>query len=1188
MKVSDPFSAPGRCAERMRAANWDASSLGPPSQWSASLKTIVQMMLRSKFAMWMAWGPDLTFFCNDAYAPTLGIKQDWAIGARSDEVWKEIWPDIGPRIQSVFDKNEATWDEALLLFLQRSGYPEETYHTFSYSPLTDDDGAVRGMLCVVTEETDRVIAERRVKTLGELAACTASARTTHEACVLAAKALENNRQDFPYAIIRLLDEDFTHAEFICGVGLSHGHPMVDDVLQVRDHPRLKQALTRKATILVDLAERESELLPHEPWDVPVRQAVISPMLSKTDAGLSGYFSAGVNPHRKFDDAYRAFIDLVVGQIAAAIANANAYEEERRRVEALAEIDRAKTAFFSNISHEFRTPLTLMLGPLEDQLRAGPNEHLAVVHRNSLRLLRLVNTLLDFSRSEAGRMRATFAPTDLAEFTSDLASIFHSAFEQAGVTLSVDTPPLPYSVEVDRSMWEKIVLNLVSNAFKFTQKGAVSVSLRESGQDIELTVSDTGVGIPADQIAHVFDRFHRIEGQPGRTHEGSGIGLALVRDLVNLHDGTVSVVSVEGQGSVFTVRIPARRATAGATADNHSRADGSVAGRAFVEEALRWLPTAGARLNETPVSAQRAGRIVLADDNADMRNYVAGLLSKAGYEVLPASDGVEAMALIANNQPDLVLSDVMMPRLDGIGLTKALRAKPETAHLPIVLLSARVGEEAEAEGLAGGADDYVTKPFVSRELIARVDAAITRSAERSRLLRDARAATAQLELVANALPGLVAYVDANQRFRFNNKAFEDWFNHRREDITGRTMLETVGDDAYALIRPRIEAALSGKSVVFEATIPYKDAGLRHVEATYLPDFETDGSVRGVFVFVYDLTERQKKDSAVIESEARFRSMADNAPVMVWVTDADGLCTYLSKRWYEFTGQTEEEALGMGWLDATHPDDKAACEATFLAANARRDSFSLEYRLRRADGEYRWCLDAASPRFGGTGEFLGYIGSVIDISERKHSEDRRLLLINELNHRVKNTLAVVQALALQGLRASPDNPSEFKDMFVRRLTALANAHDLLTQAEWSGADLKDVAQQALSLFSGGDRFAAQGPSVQLSPRAAVPFSMALHELATNASKYGALSGDAGCVDLEWRLDRSNGSPVLDLTWTERGGPLVTTPKRRGFGSRLIEQGLKHELEGEVQLDFEPSGLRCRVRIPLSELTAERVHQ
>ena len=451
---------------------------------------------------------------------------------------------------------------------------------------------------------------------------------------------------------------------------------------------------------------------------------------------AGFIITAINPFRRYAPAYAGFVDLLAGQIAASLDNARAYEEERRRAEALAEIDRAKTVFFSNVSHEFRTPLTLMLGPMEDLLgRANCLEpvvrgQLKIVHRNSLRLLKLVNSLLDFSRIESGRASANFQPVDLAALTRDLASNFRSACEKAGLSLVIDCPPLPGEAYVDRDMWEKIVLNLLSNAFKFTFEGEIRVALQADGQEARLTVTDTGTGIAKSEIPRLFERFHRIQGARGRSHEGSGIGLALVQELVKMHGGHIAVESEEGKGTAFVISIPLENASA--PTDAPAAALLTARTTAFVEEALRWLPgisdrqefASDADLSDMPpaLTNARRARILLADDNADMRAYVARLLS-VRHEVEAAADGHAALEAALERRPDLILTDIMMPRLDGFGLIKAIRAKESLRDLPVIVLSARAGEEASIEGLSAGADDYLVKPFSARELIARVEAAL---------------------------------------------------------------------------------------------------------------------------------------------------------------------------------------------------------------------------------------------------------------------------------------------------------------------------------------------------------------------------------------------------------------------------------------------------------------------------------
>jgi signal transduction histidine kinase len=752
-------TAGGEMAALIAAADWTQTVLGPRDAWSQSLKTILRILVTSRYAMWMGWGRDLTFFYNDAYAPTLGVKHSKALGQPASQVWAEIWKDVGPRAESVMRTGVATWDEGLLLFLERSGYREETYHTFSYSPLPDDDGSVAGMLCVVTEETQRVIGERRLDTLRDLGSALGAVRSEPEVMGAIARSLARNDKDLPFILIYLEDADTGQLTLVAETGGMAGAVAPEMVARPDDLPFPAAAvLSGSEKCLIHDVSDLSELA-QGAWDQPPRQAVIVPIAQQQgQARPAGIFITGVNPYRSYDEAYAGFIELVAAQIASGLGAARAYEAERLRAEALAEIDQAKTAFFSNVSHEFRTPLTLMLGPLEEEIAAlattAPDtvERLSMVHRNGLRLLRLVNTLLDFSRIEAGRVRARYQPTELSAYTEELASNFRSACDRAGLRLETNCLRLEQPVYVDAEMWERIVLNLVSNAFKYTLAGGITVGLQAAadGQTAVLTVRDTGIGIPEAELPHIFDRFHRIEGQRGRTLEGTGIGLALVSELVRLHGGTIAVDSRVDSGTTVAVRIPfgvAHLPPDRVTETAERSTPEGTAAATFVEEALRWLFEDGAAQHADVLEssnllvslgadsvADQPGRrrILLADDNADMRDYVVRLL-RPGYEVEAVGDGQAALRAAMANPPDLILSDVMMPRMDGFGLLAGIRADRKLRDLPVVLLSARAGEEARVEGLDGGADDYLVKPFSARELLARVRSNL----ELARLRQEAR-------------------------------------------------------------------------------------------------------------------------------------------------------------------------------------------------------------------------------------------------------------------------------------------------------------------------------------------------------------------------------------------------------------------------------------------------------------------
>ncbi|MGN6488205.1 MAG: ATP-binding protein [Devosia sp.] len=736
----------GEMGELIRQYDWATNPLGPPEAWPQSLKTAVRIMLTSRQPIWIGWGKELIYLYNDPYKSIIGGKHPWALGKPTKEVWREIWTDIEPMLTTAMGGVEGTYVEEQLLIMERHGYAEETYYPFSYSPIPDDDAKPGGIICANTDDTQRVIGERQLKLLRELAARTADARSWEETCRRSLAALDTNRHDLTFALLYVVAPGENEARLAASSGIAVDNGAAPAVLPVESPSPwpLSEVLNKHEPAIVEgIDGLLGKSAPAGEWDRPTSKAVLLPIVPSGEAGRSGVLIVGLNPYRQFDEDYRGFLKLAAGQIAAAVANADAYEEERRRAQALAELDRAKTAFFSNVSHEFRTPLTLMLGPLEELLSgdAPPEEmrrQAGLAHRNGTRLLRLVNSLLDFSRIEAGRVSATYQPTDLAAYTAEIASSFRSTIERAGMALSLRCEPMSEPVYVDREMWEKVVLNLLSNAFKFTLEGEIQLSVGRSrdGRVAVVKVSDTGVGIPDTEMPKLFERFHRIEGARGRSYEGSGIGLALVQELVKLHGGHIGAESQAGVGTTFTVSLPFGREhlPAERVLDHAAAPPEVMRAHEFVDEALRWLPEAGPQLEAAgelstaglgAIAAQgpdrqgRGKRVLLADDNADMRSYVSRLLQGQGYVIDVALDGEVALELARGTKPDLILTDVMMPRLDGFGLLKAVRGDPNLAELPVLMLSARAGEEAKVGGLEAGADDYLVKPFAARELLARV-------------------------------------------------------------------------------------------------------------------------------------------------------------------------------------------------------------------------------------------------------------------------------------------------------------------------------------------------------------------------------------------------------------------------------------------------------------------------------------
>ncbi|WP_296950172.1 ATP-binding protein [uncultured Massilia sp.] len=866
-------------AALIRAKDWSATPFGPIDAWSPALRSAVSICLGSRFPMVLYWGATRALIYNDAWAPVPGRKHPWALGRPGIEVWAEIWDIIGPMFDHVMDTGEATWSADQLLPLNRYGYVEECYFYYSYSPVRGEDGTVEGIFTAVTETTDRVLAERRERLLRQVSENTSNVRDARDACAVAVATLAAMPEEAPFAQAWLFDAA-SGTLALAGQGGDAGAALAPPQAALEGGPwPFAAALRSGAPVPVSgLARGPGGPRPGTPWPEPVDQALVVPILSARRDAPYGFLVAGLSPRRRLNRDYATLFERAAAHIATALVNVEAYAVEKRRAEKLAEIDRAKTVFFSNASHELRTPLTLMLGPLAELLETADDdmrERLRLVERNGQRLLRLVNSLLDFSRIEAGRDDARFVPTDLAALCADLASNFRSACAQAGLGLDVDCPPLPEPVWVDRAMWEKIVLNLLSNAFKFTLAGRIGVAVRARDGAAEVAVTDTGVGIAQDELARVFDRFHRIEGQRGRSVEGTGIGLSLVRELVQLHGGTIAVRSAVDRGTVFTVRIPFGHAHLPDQKVHAAPAAPAPAhAAAWIEEALGWVGQDDAVAHGALAPMAAGASILLADDNADMRAYVTRILADAGYRVRAVGNGAAALAAVrAGPLPDLVLSDVMMPELDGFALLQALRADPATRAVVVILLSARAGEEARVEGLDAGADDYMVKPFSARELRARVDGAIALARQRRAALAREQALQGEIEaergraalresqahvasLFEQDAAG-VAEADMDWRLVRVNDRYCRIVGHARAALLGRSLLDFVhADDAHDM-RARL-ARLDADGAPFTVENRYcRDDGAAAWASTAVAPVRVDAGAapRSVVAVVLDIGDRK---------------------------------------------------------------------------------------------------------------------------------------------------------------------------------------------------------------------------------------------------------------------------------------------------------------------------------------------
>jgi len=896
----DFLSGGGEMGRLIREYDWSAHPLGRPSDWPQSLKTAVSLILNSQHPMWIGWGSEISFLYNDAYLHVLGLaKHPRALGRPAAEVWSEIWDVCGPLADKVFREGEASFVDDVQLFMDRGDHLEETYYSFSYSPIRDESGGVGGLFCPSTDTTAKILSARRLRTLSELASGIRVGAKTETACATIAAELSKNPDDIPFALLYVMNADGTQAILTEAVRLgaedSRLAPRTVDLN--RDNTSTVWPLS--AVLAAGTSRRVSvegyEALPLGPANQRISEAIILPVASRGEDKHLGLLIAGMNPTRRSDEAYQTFFELVATQVGTTIQNARVVEEEKKRAEMLEQIDRAKTAFFSNVSHEFRTPLTLMIGPLEDALAKESllpeeREGLDLAHRNSRRLLKLVNSLLDFSRIEADRAQAVYQPTDVAAFTAELASNFRSASERAGLKLILNCPALPEPLYIDRDMWEKIVLNLLSNAFKFTFEGEIEVSLRQVEKQVELAVRDTGVGVPGEELPRLFERFHRIPGQQSRSFEGSGIGLALVQELVKLHGGTISVESAVGRGTTFAIRIPQGKAHLPKERIDASGPVGSTptAATAYVEEALHWLP----RDSQSKGDARRGrdiqsvtpsfegARILLADDNSDMRNYVSRLLAEV-CDVDVVSDGQEALEAARLRRPDLILSDVMMPRMDGFGLLQALRADAKLRDIPFIMLSARAGEESRVEGLGAGADDYLFKPFSARELTARVASVLELSRTRRALITAARDSEHRIRAMFQQAPSFTCILHGPEhKFEFTNDSYRRLVGADR-DLIGKTVREAIpevaGQGYFELLDEVYRTGESFKGFETPLQLQRTPGGPMVdvlIDFIFQPITDALGEVCGIFVEGFEVTERYQAQAALRLSEARYRTLFDS--------------------------------------------------------------------------------------------------------------------------------------------------------------------------------------------------------------------------------------------------------------------------------------------------------------------------
>ncbi|MEO6039554.1 MAG: PAS domain-containing protein, partial [Saprospiraceae bacterium] len=879
-------------------------------------------------------------------------KHEWALGQPTAVVWAEIWDFCGPLSDKVYQRGESSFVNDSHFFMKRGDLLEEVYYSFSYSPIYDETGTVGGLFCPNIETTTKMLNERRLHTLSELAAKALIEKTTQAACASAFTILARNREDIPFALLYLLDGEGRHATL----------------------------------------EQASGLLPGE--------TTLSPAIINLSDGL---------------------------------ADASPW------------------------------PLSAVLQNTRSQ----------VVPVDSIAGLPL--GLADLRLAEA----ATY---------------------------------------VDHEMWEKIVLNLLSNAFKYTLAGSVRVRLFTENDQAVLTVQDTGVGIPAPELPRMFERFHRVQNAVGRSFEGTGIGLSLVSELVKIHGGSITVDSQEKEGSTFTVRIPLGKAHLPAEQVDEQEYDfNPTMTAAFLEESITFIEEPTTEPDDTDPAATT---ILVVDDNADMRTHITTLLQRH-YSVITARNGAEALEKIGRQVPILVLSDIMMPVMDGLELLKAIKENPRTAQIPVVLLSTRAGEESRIEGFEIGADDYLIKPFSAKELLARLRSQIRLVRSRAHVEQQLRNLFIQAPVavcifrgpkhvveVANkqmldlmgrtsreimdrpvfeAIPdmpgqgfealldqvyqrgerflslempltlirhgvteqiyikfvceplreedgrisGIMAVADeitvlvkarqlAQRVADSRSYAYEqirnlflqaptaiqilrgpdfivELANNRLLELWGKTETEVLNRPLFDII-PEVRAQgfdkllervyQTGQRFVAEE-IPLnfmRDGQLinSYAKLVYEPLRDADGHIYGIMVVGDDITPQVLARQNIEESETRFRTLAETLPQLVWITDQSGAQEYASSRWEEYTGIKPSGTAT--WQQMVHPDDMPAIAAVWDASIRNGKPYKVEVRLKNKQGDYCWHFVQAEPIRGIEGQIVKWIGAFTNIHDQKTSNEK----------------------------------------------------------------------------------------------------------------------------------------------------------------------------------------------------------
>lgn len=944
--------------------DWSATALGVPAGWPPALRAAAGLCLASQFPLAVVWGPEFIYVYNEAAASLFGSKHPWALGQRVVDVWPEAIDTVGPLLESVYGSGQALRCDDQPLMLAPDGSLQEVYLTFSYSPVLGAGGAVEGVLVAFMDTSARILEERRQRTMTELASAVAHGRASEDLLVRVREVLDGNPRDLPFTILLEVGAGGRLVPRFC-TGLHAGELPAGAVDALM--PLLAGCLYRPQACVLDAAPLTGLVGACGPWPEPPREMLAMPFRRGGQDAVAGLLLAGVNPRRPLDPGYRAFFDQLSGHVAHAVAVAESDAAGRARAAAMAELERSRSHFFANASHELRTPLTMLLGPLGALLEDGGaglpaevREPVEMAYRNARRLHKLVNALMDFAHIEAGSLPLLLAPVDPGEATAEVAALFRGPMEAAGLRLALRSALPPGELLLDREAWEKIVFNLLSNAFKFTHEGAVEVHLGRADGWLELVVADTGIGIGAEEIEWVFDRFYRSRGAAGRGGDGSGVGLALVRELARMLGGETGVESRQGAGSRFVVRVPWREA-----GQHPEAAAAGAPWRVQFQDELGRHSLPGS--SGTAALPAPATRVAVLEQDEDLVRYIVRLL-RGSCAVTPVRGGDGALAAIRAINPDLVLFDTMLPGC--LALLRRIRSDPVLRALPVLALSARSGEDARLEALAAGADECLAKPFTGRELITRVGAHV-------QMARVRRAASEQETLLRREIAGLrhdlatvldgtrdtVVSLDRELRVMALNDA--------AAAAAGQPKSLLVGAHASALVP---ELAGSELERVLREAIGGRDTGaVEHYDrhAQRWQEIRCYSAPHGALLFGTDVTGRKLAEQAWHQAHADLErrvdertealhranglltAVFDRAPGGIALTDPRGCIFRANAAYAALVGLGAAALDGRMMEEWIEPGDMSLLRAgRGRLLKGARDSFEAEVRYRCPDGRRLW--------------------------------------------------------------------------------------------------------------------------------------------------------------------------------------------------------------------------------------------